>query len=95
MASLVEGGNTIQSKAIIMTVRFIIMMWALILILKSANNCGGFVTGNSNIVVISDPNELEKLLRAEGKHPERDKGLESNVAWLLNSMNLEVGLGFA
>lgn len=56
---------------------------------------GGFITGNSNIVVLSDPKELEKLLRAEGKYPERDKGLQSNVAWMLNAMNLEVGLGFA
>ena len=46
--------------------------------------------GGNNFVMISDPNQLENILRAKGKYPRRDNNMSPNTEWLLTRLNYPV-----
>ena len=50
--------------------------------------------GGKNFVVMADPNQLETVLRAEGKYPRRETILSPNMAWLMTKLNYPVSLAF-
>ena len=49
-----------------------------------------FSTGGNNFVMMTDLNQLENILRAEGKYPRRDNNLSPNMEWLLTRSNYPV-----
>lgn len=44
-------------------------------------------------MVIADPNQLENILRAEGKYPARDANFTPNMAWIITKSNYPVAFG--
>ena len=52
-----------------------------------------FSGGKNNFVVMADPNQLENILRAEGKYPDRDANITPNVRWLVTKLKYPVGFG--
>ena len=42
---------------------------------------GYFCSDGNNVVMMADPNELENILRAEGKYPDRDANFTESVKW--------------
>ena len=52
-----------------------------------------FSGGKNNFVMLADPNELENILRAEGKYPERDANMTPNMRWLATKLKYPVGFG--
>ena len=49
-------------------------------------------TGGRDMVLISDPNSLEAILRAEGKYPMRDTSVTPRMTWLLKKLNYPIFL---
>ena len=43
--------------------------------------------------MMADPNQLENILRAEGKYPDRDANISPNIRWLVTKLKYPVGFG--
>ena len=43
--------------------------------------------------MMADPNQLENILRAEGKYPVRDTNMTPNMQWLTTKSKYPVGFG--
>ena len=43
--------------------------------------------------MMADPNELEKILRAEGKYPDRDANFTPSLEWLQTKSKYPVAFG--
>ena len=52
-----------------------------------------FSGGKNNFVMMADPNQLENILRAEGKYPVRDTNMTPNMQWLTTKSKYPVGFG--
>ena len=50
-------------------------------------------SGGNNFVMMADPNQLENILRAEGKYPDRDANISPNIRWLATKLKYPVGFG--
>jgi hypothetical protein len=49
--------------------------------------------GKNNFVVMADPNQLENILRAEGKYPDRDASISPSIRWLQTKSKYPVAFG--
>ena len=52
-----------------------------------------FSGGNNNFVMMADPNQLENILRAEGKYPNRDSNFTPTLEWFQTKSKYPVAFG--